>query len=57
MNEREREDVFLINAALGTDLLTSCAAASDDEPRPPRKPSGCLFVVSLIFLAAVLLAW
>jgi hypothetical protein len=51
MDESEREDVFLINAALGTDLVTSYVAATDDKP---KKPGGCL-PVALGLIAAVLL--
>jgi len=41
------EDAFLVNAALGTDLLTSYAGASgDDDPKPPkRKGSGCFLLI------------
>jgi len=47
----EKEDTFLINAALGTDLLTSAASATGDDDKPPK--FGCLAVV----IAAVALAW
>jgi len=50
MNDQDREDTFLLNAALGTDLLTSYVAATDDEP--PPKSHGCL----VCFIGA-LLAW
>jgi hypothetical protein len=53
MDDSEREDVFLANAALGTDLVTSYTAATDDEP---RKPSGCLGMLLAIFLVVALLA-
>jgi hypothetical protein len=48
MNDQDREDTFLINAALGTDLLTSAASASDD----PRKRSGCLGALLLVAIIA-----
>lgn len=51
MDEQEREDTFLINAALGTDLLTSAASATGDDDKPPK--SGCLMVL----IAAVALSW
>lgn len=62
------EDAFLINVALGTDLLTSAAGASENAPtdspvdaplddggQGQDKPprSGCLPVM----LAAVAIAW
>ena len=50
MDRHKREDVFLINADLGTDLVTSYVAAIDDKT---KKPGGCLPVALLI--AAVLL--
>jgi hypothetical protein len=55
MDEAEREEVFLTNAALGTDLLTSYVAAADDEPDPPRKPAGCL-VALLVVLGVLVMA-
>jgi hypothetical protein len=53
MDDSEREDVFLINAALGTDLVTSYVAATDDKP---PKPKGCFTVLLAVFLVIVLLA-
>ena len=50
VNDQDREDTFLLNAALGTDLLTSYVAATDDEP--PPKSHGCL-----VCAVGVLLAW
>jgi hypothetical protein len=41
MDETEREEVFLTNAALGTNLPTSYAAA-DDELRRRRGFARCL---------------
>ena len=54
MDEQDREDVFLVNAALGTDLVTSYVAAADDEPGPPRRPADCL--IALLLVLAVLVA-
>ena len=55
MDDQDAEDTFLINAALGTDLVTSYVAATDDEPKPPRKQSaaGCLFAIIAALLAVL----
>ena len=47
----QREEEFLTNAALGTDLVTSYVAAAGDQP---RKPGGCLTVVLTVGLIALL---
>jgi hypothetical protein len=58
MDQSEREDVFLANAALGTDLLTSHAAATGDEaPGPPRKPAGCLGIMLVVLAGMIVLRW
>ena len=38
--------MFLINAALGTDLVTSYVAATDDKP---PKPTGCFTALLAVF--------
>jgi hypothetical protein len=53
MDESEREDVFLANAALETDLATSYVAATDNEP---PKPTGCFTVLLAVLVVVVLLA-
>jgi hypothetical protein len=53
MDDSEREDVFLTNAALGTDLVTSYVAATDDKP---PKPTGCFTVLLAVLVVVVLLA-
>ncbi|MGA2068058.1 MAG: hypothetical protein ABSG86_24015 [Thermoguttaceae bacterium] len=57
MDDQDREDVFLANAALGTDLLTSYAAATGDDPGPPRKPGGCLGIMLAVLAGIVLVKW
>ena len=52
MDDQDREDVFVINAALGTDLVTSYVAATDDKP---RKPAGCLTALLAVAVVVVLL--
>jgi hypothetical protein len=51
---RQDEEVFLLNASLGTDLLTSLAATGRS-----RKPSGCVLLVIavLVILSALWIAW
>ena len=41
----QREEEILLNVACGLDPLTAIAASADDDPKPPKKPSGCLFIV------------
>ena len=53
MDDSEREDVFLLNAALGTDLVTSYVAATDNKP---PKPTGC-FTALLAVLLVLLALW
>ena len=50
MNKQD-EEVFLLNASLGTDLVTSYVAATGR----PRRPSGCaLLIVAVLVLLATL---
>jgi hypothetical protein len=53
MDDQDREDVFLANATLGTDLVTSYVAATDDEP---PKRAGCLAALLAVLVVVVLLA-
>ena len=46
MDDSKREDVFLNNAALGTDLVTSYVAATDDEPPKRAGASPCCWLSS-----------
>jgi hypothetical protein len=55
MNEQDREDTLLLNVALGTDLLTSYVAATDDEPDEPPRKTGC--VPWIIGTALLWLLW
>jgi hypothetical protein len=52
LDDSEREDVFLLNTALGTDLVTPYAAATDDKP---PKPPGCFTVLLAVLVVIVLL--
>ncbi len=54
MDRQDREDVFLLNTLLGTDLATSYVAATDPEP-PKRTGCGCGLLAAL--LAAGFILW
>ena len=50
------EDAFLTNAALGTDLATSYAGATDDDPQPSRKPKKAGYLTAVLLVVGIV-AW
>ena len=56
----QAEQELLLHVAAGTDLLTALAALPPDEeePKQPRKPTGCLgavFVILCLLWATIVL--
>ena len=50
-----REEELLTHVAAGTDPLTAWAALPDDDDPPPRNPKpGCVAVLAVVLLGALL---
>ena len=53
MDQRDREETFLLNTLLGTDLATSYVAATDPEPSK-RTGCGCGLLAALLAVGFIL---